>query len=161
MSTVRWDEEADEGRAHDRGAVEHTRRLLARAAALYAPFSCPATAECCHLATTSRPPWVWPTEWQLVLEALASQHRALPPARADGGCRLLDERGRCSIYAARPFGCRTFFCHRRLGPADEPTAEVHALDDQLTRLNIARAPNAKPLPLEALLSSAATFPEEP
>jgi uncharacterized protein len=160
VTTVRWDDESDERQAQ-RLALEHTRRLLARASALYAPYSCPATAECCHLATTSRPPWVWPTEWALVLEALKAQHREVPAPRADGACRLLDDHGRCTIYGARPFGCRTFFCHRRQGPAAEPTADVHALDDQLTRLNVARAPNVKPLPLEALLSSSATFPEEP
>jgi hypothetical protein len=32
---------------------------------------------------------------------------------------LLDARGRCAAYAARPLGCRTFFCDRA-----EPGAKV-------------------------------------
>jgi Fe-S-cluster containining protein len=152
VGNLRWDDDGDEVDGNDRlAALEHTRRVLAKAAALYAPFSCPATAECCLLATTSRPPWVWPTEWALVLEALAAQKRTVPGPRADGACRLLGDDGRCTIYGARPFGCRTFFCHRRTGPKDEPTAAVHALDDELMKLNVALDPSAKPVPLEARL----------
>jgi Fe-S-cluster containining protein len=155
VATLRWDDDGDEvdGRAR-LTALEHTRRVLARAAALYAPYSCPATAECCALATTSRPPWVWPTEWALVLEALKAQGREVPAPRADGACRLLGDDRRCTIYGNRPFGCRTFFCHRRTGPSDEPTAAVHALDAELTKLNVALDPAAAPLPLEERLRSA-------
>src|SRR6185436_19310451 len=30
----------------------------------------------------------------------------------DRRCPLLSESGRCRVYSARPFGCRTFFCER-------------------------------------------------
>lgn len=33
-----------------------------------------------------------------------------PEGRDEGRCPLLGVDGRCTIYASRPFGCRTFFC---------------------------------------------------
>jgi Fe-S-cluster containining protein len=85
----------------------------------------------------------------------------VPPQRADGGCRLLDEEGqRCTIYEARPFGCRTFFCERRVGPK-EPTAQTNALLDELSKLNVALESSAAPRTLDDLLSSSARSPEEP
>ncbi len=119
-------------------ALAETRRVLAAADRAYAPYSCPATAECCQLARTARPPWLWPTEWQLLLEHLKKAGRALPPPRADGGCPFLDAQGlRCTAYQARPFGCRTYFCHRVRGPARAPLERTSALLDQLAALNLA------------------------
>lgn len=129
-------------------ALAETRLLLARASETYSPWSCPSTAECCQLTKTGRPPWLWPSEWALVLERLSRERRALPPPRADGGCPFLDASGaRCTVYEVRPFGCRTFFCHRVKGPVKQPTA---ATDDLLTRLgaaNVAWQDDAEPRPL--------------
>jgi Fe-S-cluster containining protein len=126
-------------------AAEETRAVLEQASRLYEPFSCPATAECCHLAVTTRPPWLWPTEWAVLREALPS----IPPPRPGGGCRLLDAAGlRCTAYDARPFGCRTFFCEKRRGPVNEPTARTHALLDELRSLNVALDPLAAPRPID-------------
>lgn len=126
-------------------AQRETAQVLARASSLYAPFSCAATAECCQLGTTKREPWLWPTEWRHLLEHLEDEGRALPPPREDGGCPFLDEAGkRCTVYAARPFGCRTFFCHRRMGPAREPAQKVHALLDTLAAINIGLWAEAEP-----------------
>ncbi len=98
----------------------------------YRPYSCPGTAECCQLATTKRQPWLWPVEWELLLAAKGGQ---VPPPRPDGGCPFLDADGkRCSVYASRPFGCRTFFCHRVSGPAREPIEAMAALSRRLARV---------------------------
>jgi Fe-S-cluster containining protein len=70
--------------------------------------------------------------------------RALPDARPDGGCPFLDESGkRCTVYEDRPFGCRTFFCHRRRGPTREPAAAVQALLVRLERVAQAAFPEAQ------------------
>lgn len=127
-----WDEQTSRrGHAH-RIAVRELRAIHRLADAAYRSFSCPATAECCQLAATKREPWLWPVEWELLVEATAG---SIPPPRADGGCPFLDPDGkRCTVYADRPFGCRTFFCHRARGPAREPVATVALLARRLERV---------------------------
>src|SRR5205823_5208735 len=90
---------------HDR--IERATRAIYRLAdAAFARWSCPSSGECCQLAKTGRQPWLWPSEWKLIAA------RKGPP-RADGGCPFLDAAGaRCTVYADRPLGCRTFFCGR-------------------------------------------------
>ena len=120
-----------------RALVKETRAVLAQADSAFAPWSCPATAECCQLATTKRPPWLYLSEWQAVLAQLAAEKRALPEPRADGGCPFLDASGkRCTVYAARPLGCRTYFCHRVRGPGDAPVEKMNALLERLHRLHL-------------------------
>ncbi|MBL8922294.1 MAG: YkgJ family cysteine cluster protein [Myxococcaceae bacterium] len=129
--------------------LAETREVLRAASEAYARWSCPSTAECCQLATTGRPPWLWPSEWALITEHLHRARRPLPPRRADGGCPFLDEAGaRCTIYEVRPFGCRTFFCHRVKGPAQQPTRATNDLLAQLAGANLAWRDDAeaKPLP---------------
>jgi Fe-S-cluster containining protein len=129
-------------------ARRETVRVLEKASSLYAPFSCGATAECCQLSTTKREPWLWPTEWRVLEDRLQREGRELPPPREDGGCPFLDAEGmRCTVYTDRPFGCRTFFCHRRRGPAREPAEKVHALLDTLAAINIGLSADAKPKPI--------------
>jgi len=114
------------------GALRDLRSLYRLADDAYRPFSCPATAECCRLSAVGRQPWLWPVEWALLLEASGPR---LPPARDDGSCPFLDAEGkRCTVYADRPFGCRTFFCHRVRGPAREPVARVAQLAQRLERV---------------------------
>ncbi len=73
----------------------------------------------------------------------------MPPARADGGCRFLDETGlRCTVYEARPFGCRTYFCERGRGP-ELKGLSTHELLDELARINIAVDSASAPRPIEA------------
>ena len=116
-------------------ALTETRAVLRKADAEWAKHSCPGTAECCQLKTTGRPPWLWPTEWTLLLKKV---NGVLPPARADGGCPFLDAAGlRCAVYEDRPLGCRTFFCHRIRGPKAVPADATNALLDRLRALNIA------------------------
>lgn len=128
-----------------RHARDATARTLEKAGALYAAFSCPATAECCQLAVTKREPWLWPTEWSLIEEHLEAEGRALPPPRPDGACPFLDAAGkRCTVYEARPSGCRTFFCHRRTGPGHESAEKLGDTLSELAGINIALWPEAQP-----------------
>ena len=145
---VRGGEETCEG-LDEASATEGTRRVLHRASQVWAKWTCAGRAHCCQLRVTQRPPWLWPTEWWLVLECLNAQGRVLPPPRDDGGCRFLDDEGRrCTIYEARPFGCRTYFCENGEGPPLEGL-KTHSLLDELTGLNIAVDSSAAPRSIEA------------
>ena len=109
------------------------RAIYAEADALYADWSCPSSTECCRFGITGREPYVTSVELSLVKRAVARNGRPLDlgPSRAkrrglpvldtrEGGprtqderrCPLLTDEGRCSVYADRPFGCRTFYCDR-------------------------------------------------
>ena len=133
-----------------RAAITETRAVLRKADAAWAKHSCPSSAECCQLKTTGRPPWLWPSEWQLLLT-----RGPLPPSRVDGGCPFLDAAGlRCTVYEDRPFGCRTFFCHRIRGPAAVPSASTQALLERLKALNLALDDEAQVRSLPDLLEAA-------
>jgi len=134
--------------------VKETRAIYAKADATWSRFSCPSTAECCQLATTQREPWLWPSEWAVLTEG-----RALPERRADGACPFLDATGRrCSAYADRPLGCRTFFCHRIVGPAKQPVLEMNALLTRLERVNLDADETAEPKPLMKWYEAAKNAP---
>lgn len=131
-----------------RAAVLETRAVLRHADKAWAKWSCPASGECCQLAKTKRPPWLWPAEWEVLMEHLAESERALPPPRDDGGCPFLDATGlRCTVYEARPFGCRTFFCGRIRGPGALPTSQTDALLRRLDSLHLEHVEGAEPKPL--------------
>lgn len=137
MRQTPWDDEQDEAPARALGTREEARllaelrTLYAQADGAYAPFSCSASGECCQLAVTRRQPWLWAPEWRLL-----TRGRPLPPPRADGGCPWLDAAGkRCTAYADRPFGCRTFFCARIRGPARQPLETVVSLMKRLEQLS--------------------------
>ena len=124
-------------------AEQETRAVYRKADALWSKFSCPSSGECCQLTLTGRQPWLWPSEWS-VLKGDAP----LPPKRADGGCPFLDAAGRrCTRYADRPLGCRTFFCHRIEGPAAQPVLQMNALQERLERINLNDDEEAQPLTL--------------
>jgi uncharacterized protein len=98
--------------------------------ALHAGFSCPASTECCRFGVTGREPYVTSLELLAIERALARSGGGLPSARKralplhgaspehERTCPLLDRAGRCSVYAVRPFGCRTFYCARAERGAD-------------------------------------------
>jgi Fe-S-cluster containining protein len=79
---------------------------------------CTASGRCCQFAVTGREPFVTVMEMDLILQELARQGRKVPPPRQDEGCPLLTPDGmRCTVYDARPLGCRTFFCREAGGVA--------------------------------------------
>lgn len=122
--------------------------VLARADAALEGWSCPASTECCQFGLTGREPYLTEAEW-LVLEAeVKRQGRRLPAARPDRVCPFLTGEGRCSVYPARPLGCRTFFCHRASGPRT-PRAALTSLARELEDLG---DPDARGRPLTSWLS---------
>ena len=87
----------------------------------YAAYSCPGSTECCRFGITGRQPYVTSLEVLALIRAVAQRggglspkRRALPLMRTQNEeiCPLLDRSGRCSVYSARPFGCRSFWCPR-------------------------------------------------
>lgn len=147
--------------------------IYARVDALLAPFSCDASAECCHFGLTGREPYVTPIELAEIELALTRRGSALArlptvprrlPVVADARrCPLLDENGRCSVYASRPLGCRTFFCDCVQGPRT-PSARRDQLQRPV-RGRFRRPPSAPrpPLPPALARASIATLrgPREP
>jgi uncharacterized protein len=125
-------------------ALREVSTVYAQADEAYAKYSCPASADCCQLRKRGRQPWLWEPEWRMLEAELARQGRPLPIApRPDGACPLLDASGqRCTVYAARPLGCRTYFCERRTGPEREPLARMVALSKRLERIAQEVAPGA-------------------
>lgn len=150
-----WEEDADEPPLPLERALKEVRAIYRQADEAYLPFSCPASGECCQLAATKRPPWLWGPEWELLRRG-----RALPPARADGGCPYLDAVGkRCTAYADRPLGCRTFFCERIRGPARQPRDVLNALSKRLEQLSLRLFPEQGPKPLPEWHAEAGTEQE--
>jgi uncharacterized protein len=152
---VRWREREEAEplapRAPDeRRALRDLVAIWHQADALLGAFFCPKSGECCRFATTRREPYLLPLERLALEKALRRQGRALPKRRPDGACALLDSTGlRCSIYADRPFGCRTFFCAKGSGkPA--PNSALHELSAKLTRLSDSIVPEGEPWPISRL-----------
>jgi hypothetical protein len=123
--------------------------LYAEVDQLLVPFSCDGTTECCRFGITGREPYVTPVELAEIEHAIAGRGtRSLPVATDERACPLLDAGGRCSIYASRPLGCRTFFCDRVQGPGRLPRAQVNAIARSVADLAARfapRDPHSRPL----------------
>ena len=144
------------------------RAIYAEVDAALAPFSCEGTRECCHFGVTGREPYPTAVEMAEVHEAVRAggislgavlrgasrERRTLPIVARDAHesresnarrCPLLSMEGRCRIYASRPFGCRTHFCHRASGPGKLPRKELLRLSRAVAALSSRFAPR-DPLP---------------
>ena len=155
-------------------ALADLEAIVARVDVLYAHSSCPSSTECCRFGLTGREPFVTSTELALVLRgvrrrggALAGARKALPLAsdvrRDERTCPLLDRSGRCSVYASRPFGCRTFFCERATHERRVAHGEVGALVRELQEVGARHAPGGdvgRPL-VRALEQALASAPGRP
>jgi hypothetical protein len=121
-------------------------------------WSCDRSTDCCHFDRTGREPQLWPNEWALLSAALRARPAPVPrpeaardvPGRAAGSrgrgarrlpvlverrCPLLGDDDRCVAYAARPFGCRTYYCERAVGPSRRPPrVELAALGRRIASL---------------------------
>lgn len=102
--------------AAERDALARLRALYAEVDALFAGVSCPASTDCCRFGVTGREPYPTAIEAELLRVAVRARGgipraRSLPVAD-ERRCPLLSDAGRCLVYDARPFGCRTFFCER-------------------------------------------------
>ncbi|MEO8799712.1 MAG: YkgJ family cysteine cluster protein, partial [Polyangiaceae bacterium] len=114
--------------------------LYAEADALVAGWQCDMSTDCCRFGVTGREPYVTAVELAEVLDARKvsggkglSTKRSLPVVD-ERRCPMLSDEGRCTIYASRPLGCRTFFCAAALAKLGEklPRKEfqriVHAIE---------------------------------
>jgi uncharacterized protein len=110
-----------------RNAQELREAALAEVRAIYAELAahpierqCTRRTECCHFKLTGRTPYLTMGEALLAARALRATGRTRLPQSADGAggaCPLLQrETGKCLVYEARPFGCRTHFCAVAGGP---------------------------------------------
>jgi Fe-S-cluster containining protein len=80
--------------------------------------ACERRTDCCRFKLTGRTPYVTKPEAAMLAKAVRASGRRSVAARSDGDCPLLDAQGRCTVYDARPFGCRTHFCAAAGGPID-------------------------------------------
>jgi Fe-S-cluster containining protein len=126
------------------GYLAELAALFSETDALYAGSSCEASTECCRFGVTGREPYVTSVELSAIARAVARnggplspKRRALPmtgDAERERMCPLLDASGRCSVYASRPFGCRTFFCERATHASAPSRGGQKALADRLRAL---------------------------
>ncbi|MCB1225112.1 MAG: YkgJ family cysteine cluster protein [Verrucomicrobiales bacterium] len=72
--------------------------------------NCQARTRCCRFQITGEHPLVTRAEARYMLKGVRASGRRAVSIRSDGACPLLKDDGRCSIYAFRPFGCRSHFC---------------------------------------------------
>jgi Fe-S-cluster containining protein len=110
------------GAADDVALLAELAALYREVDELYADWTCPGTTECCRFGVTGRQPYVTSIELAAIRRAIARRgaplaraNRALPITRDEEQeriCPMLDRNNRCSIYADRPLGCRTFYCER-------------------------------------------------
>lgn len=87
--------------------------------------------------------------------ALKATGRRTLPESADaktGRCPLLSSAGKCIVYEARPFGCRTHFCAAAGGPytRNEVRDLVRRLEDIDAALG-GDGPHALPMAVESAL----------
>ncbi len=131
----------------EQALLEELFAIYEDAAALLADWTCPASTECCRFGITGREPYVTSIEVAAVKRELgriggARAFRGAEPLAADPAqdkkrrlamaadertCPLLDHTGKCAVYAARPLGCRTFFCERASSPSRARSTRGRAL----------------------------------
>ena len=140
----------------ERERAKRTLLILQQADTALEGWTCPASTECCRFSVTGREPWLTEAEWRLLETDIARQGRRLPATPADGTCPFLTSEGRCSVYAARPLGCRTFFCDRASGPTSYPRREVSRLPRELDALSRPAEPgdDGRARPLRSWLHAA-------
>ena len=130
-------------------AVEALRDLYRDVDRIYQHARCDSSTECCRFGVTGREPQVTSVEVALLRAALAKRggplsvkRRALPlHARADERtCPLLERSGRCSVYDARPLGCRTYYCERAQLLSTPKRDELRAIVRRLQAIALRHQP---------------------
>lgn len=151
---VRWKE--DPARAE-------LMKLYEEVDALLGGTSCDDSTDCCHFGRTGREPYPTTIEVAEIEHGVAAAGGVsafVPPAARAAGksgapaktklpmiadderpCPFLSAEGRCRIYASRPFGCRTFFCDRAVGPRGSRN-ELQGLGRRVADLSARAFPRA-------------------
>ena len=92
-------------------ALAEVRAVYAELAKRPVQRDCTLRTECCQFKRTGLTPYLTKGEALVAARGVRAAGRKELPDRADGACPLLHpQKGRCMIYAERPFGCRTHFC---------------------------------------------------
>ena len=116
---------------------------------------CVRRTECCQFKLTGRTPMLTAGEALVAASALRAAGRRTLPESGDektGRCPLLNPAGKCLIYDARPFGCRTHFCAAAGGPYTRN--EVRDLVRRLEEIDAALGgdgPHALPMAVDSAL----------
>ncbi len=112
----------DQRAERERALLAELQAVWQEVATTYQDHRCPGATECCRFAITGREPYVTSIELCAIVRAVAARggplnekRRAQPlsgrTTRAEERtCPLLDQQARCAVYAARPLGCRTYYC---------------------------------------------------
>ena len=114
---------------------------------------CRARTTCCQFLLTGKTPMLTAGEALVAARAVrASGRKRLPPSAdpKSGRCPLLGKGGRCTIYADRPFGCRTHFCAAAGGPIPRKALKhlIHRLEAIAESLG-----DTDPRPLERAIAT--------
>lgn len=97
---------------------------------------CQMRVQCCHFRLTGKTPFLTLGEAIYAAQGVRASGRKVMKPHPEGACPLLGKDGRCTIYAHRPFGCRTHFCQPAGGmyPRKHIADLIHrleALDEKL------------------------------
>lgn len=86
--------------------------------------ACNASGRCCRFEAWGHQLWVTGLEaaWCLRGAGFAPDRESVLAAARRGDCPFL-ESGRCSVHAARPVGCRAYFCDPRAAGWQEALSE--------------------------------------
>jgi uncharacterized protein len=149
--------------------------LYGEIVAATAAISCDDSADCCDFGETGREPYLTPLEWQFLMQD-ASFQRVASSLRARAGeanasgraharkplpviadntarvtpCPLLSAEGRCQVYQARPYGCRTYYCSRASERIDRKalaqfTQKIAELNERAVKAGLAKVAYGRPL----------------
>jgi len=100
-----------------RQAMEEVKAIYAELARRPVERACTALAECCQFRRTGLTPYLTRGEALVAARGVRAAGKKAIAERADGACPMLHPvSGKCTIYADRPFGCRTHFCEAAGGP---------------------------------------------
>jgi Fe-S-cluster containining protein len=148
--------------------------LFSEADALVGDITCDASTDCCRFGVTGREPYVTAAEIAEIRDALKAQGTklaapkrklALLPLSGERRCPLLSDEGRCTVYEARPLGCRTFFCRPALAKADNaklPHAELRGIAREIEAVSHRAFPEEQGTrPLTRALTRAPSVPPPP
>lgn len=143
------------GRLSAEDALKATRAVYEELNRRPVQRDCVRRTECCQFKLTGRTPMLTAGEALVAAAALRASGRRSVPEIADvetGRCPLLDSAGRCLVYEARPFGCRTHFCSAAGGPysRDEVRDLVRRLEEIDAGLG-GDGPHVLPMAVESAL----------
>jgi uncharacterized protein len=113
---------------------------------------CQLRGDCCHFRLTGKTPLVTQVEALFAARGVKSSGRKKLTPHPDGACPCLGKDQRCTIYAYRPFGCRTHFCSAAGGPYTRK--EVQDLIQRLEALDEALGYHEGSRPFAAAIESA-------